>query len=95
VLRIGPHSRATVSVSVTALAAGLVPLRTTLTTPDGTVVGQGADVMVRVTPTGNWVYAVLGGLGALVLGLGIVRTVRRRPGRDDLTPDTHPVEASG
>lgn len=96
VLRIGPHSRATVSVSVTALAAGLVPLRTTLTTPDGTVVGQGADVMVRVTPTGNWVYAALGGLAALVLALGIVRTVRRRPGRDDHpTPDTHPVEASG
>ena len=95
-LRIGPHSRATVSVGVTALAAGLVPLRTTLTTPDGTVVGQGADVMVRVTPTGNWVYAVLGGLAALVLGLGIVRTVRRRPGRTDHpVPDTHPVEASG
>jgi hypothetical protein len=96
VLRIGPHSRATVSVSVTALAAGLVPLRTTLTTPDGTVVGQGADVMVRVTPTGNWVYAVLGGIAALVLALGIVRTVRRRPARDDHpTPDMHPVEASG
>ena len=96
VLRIGPHSRATVSVSVTALAAGLVPLRTTLTTPDGTVVGQGADVMVRVTPTGNWVYAVLGGIAALVLALGIVRTVRRRPARDDhTTPDMHPVEASG
>ena len=96
VLRIGPHSRATVSVSVTALAAGLVPLRTTLTTPDGTVVGQGADVMVRVTPTGKWVYAALGGIAALILALGIVRTVRRRPDRDDHpVPDTHPVEASG
>ena len=81
ILRIGPHSRATVNVSVTALAAGVVPLRTTLTTPDGTVVGQGADVMVRVTPTGNWVYLVLGGVAALVLVLGIVRTVRRRPSR--------------
>ena len=62
VLRIGPKSRATVTVRVTALAAGLVPLRTTLTTPDGTVIGQGADVQVRVTPTGNWVYWGLGGL---------------------------------
>ena len=74
VLRIGPHSRATVSVSVTALAAGLVPLRTTLTTPDGTVVGQGADVQVRVTPTGNWVYWGLGGIAGAILLLGIVRT---------------------
>jgi hypothetical protein len=80
VLRIGPKSRATVSVSVTALAAGAVPLRTTLTTPDGTVIGQGADVQVRVTPTGNWVYGGLAAVGGLILLLGIVRTVRRRPG---------------
>jgi hypothetical protein len=80
ILRIGPKSKATVSVRVTALAAGSVPLRTTLTTPDGTVIGQGADVQVRVTPTGNWVYWGLAGVGGLVLVLGIVRTVRRRPG---------------
>lgn len=79
VLRIGPRSRATVSVSVTALAAGPVPLRTTLTTPDGTVIGQGADVQVRVTPTGNWIYWGLGGVAVLILVLGIVRTVRSRP----------------
>jgi hypothetical protein len=80
ILRIGPKSKATVSVRVTALAAGLVPLRTTLTTPDGTVIGQGADVQVRVTPTGNWIYWGLAAVGGLVLLLGIVRTVRRRPG---------------
>lgn len=80
VLRIGPKSRATVFVGVTALAAGSVPLRTTLTTPDGTVIGQGADVQVRVTPTGNWVYWGLAAVGGLILLLGIVRTVRRRPG---------------
>ena len=80
ILRIGPKSKATVSVRVTALAAGSVPLRTTLTTPDGTVIGQGADVRVRVTPTDNWVYGGLAGVGGLVLLLGIVRTVRRRPG---------------
>jgi hypothetical protein len=79
ILRIGPHSRATVNVSVTALAAGLVPLRTTLTTPDGTVIGQGADVQVRVTPTGDWVYGVLGGVAAAILALGIVRSFRRKP----------------
>lgn len=80
-LRIGPHSKATVSVSVTALAAGPVPLSTTLTTPDGTVIGQGADVQVRVTPTGDWVYWVLGSVAGLILVLGLVRTFRNRPRR--------------
>ena len=87
VLRIGPKSRATVTVSVTALAAGPVPLRTTLTTPDGTVIGQGADVQVRVTPTGNWIYWGLGGLAGAILLLGIVRTVRRRPRAPDRDAD--------
>jgi hypothetical protein len=86
ILRIGPKSKATVSVRVTALAAGLVPLRTTLTTPDGTVIGQGADVQVRVTPTGNWIYWGLAAVGGLVLLLGIVRTVRRRPGTGTALP---------
>jgi hypothetical protein len=81
VMRIGPKSRATVSVRVTALAAGLVPLRTTLTTPDGTVIGQGANVMVHVTPTGDWVYWGLGGLAVVVLLVGLVRSFRHRPSR--------------
>ena len=68
------------TVRVTALAAGPVPLRTTLTTPDGTVIGQGADVQVRVTPTGHWIYWGLGGVAGAILLLGIVRTFRRRPG---------------
>jgi hypothetical protein len=83
VLRIGAQSRATVSVGVTALAAGVVPLRTTLTTPDGTVIGQGADVEVHVTPTGDWVYWSLGGLALVILLLGIVRSFSRRPVSDD------------
>jgi hypothetical protein len=92
VLRIGPRSRAVVNVGVTALAAGPVPLRTTLTTPDGTVVGQGADVQVRVTPTGDWVYWVLGGFAGLILLLGLVRTFRHRPARRVATA---PVTTAG
>jgi hypothetical protein len=100
VLRIGPRSRATVTVRVTALAAGPVPLRTTLTTPDGTVIGQGADVQVRVTPTGHWIYWALGGVAVVILLLGIVRTVRSRPasrarkaaaGSDSSTAPTSPT----
>ena len=88
VLHIGPRSRATVSLRVTALAAGLVPLQTTLTTPDGTVVGQGANVQVRVTPTGDWIYWALGGLAGAILLLGIWRSARRRPrGRGHEGPD--------
>ncbi|MGZ4631013.1 DUF6049 family protein [Oryzihumus sp.] len=83
VLRIGAQSRATVNIGVTALAAGVVPLRTTLTTPDGTVIGQGADVQVHVTPTGGWVYWSLGGLALVILLLGIVRSFSRRPVSDD------------
>ncbi|HEY7720484.1 MAG TPA: DUF6049 family protein [Pedococcus sp.] len=79
VMRIGAKSRATAIVGVTTLAAGSVPLRTTLTTPDGTVIGQGADVVVQVTPTGDWVYWTLGGFAGIILVLGIWRSVRRKP----------------
>ena len=78
-MRIGPNSRATAVVGVTTLAAGLVPIRTTLTTQDGTVIGQGADVVVRVTPTGDWVYWTLGAVAGIILLLGIWRSIRRRP----------------
>jgi uncharacterized protein DUF6049 len=79
VMRIGANSRATAVVSVTTLAAGPVPIRTTLTTPDGTVIGQGANVLVQVTPTGDWVYWTLGGVAGIILVLGIWRSVRRKP----------------
>ena len=79
VMRIGANSRATAVVGVTTLAAGTVPIRTTLTTPDGTVIGQGADVLVQVTPTGDWVYWTLGAIAGIILLLGIWRSVRRKP----------------
>jgi hypothetical protein len=95
VLRIGPKSRTTVNVSVTALAAGLVPLRTILTTPDGTVIGQGADVLVRVTPTGDWIYWGLGGLAGIILLLGVVRSLRRRPSQPRPGDPPHPRQSTG
>jgi hypothetical protein len=85
-LRIGAKSRATVNVEVTAFAAGPVPIRTTLTTPDGTVIGQGADVRVQVTPTGDWVYWVLGALAGVILLLGVWRSLRRRPAQSAALP---------
>jgi uncharacterized membrane protein len=93
VLRIGPKSRATVNVSVTALAAGVVPLKTTLTTPDGTVIGQGADVRVRVTPTGPWVYWALGGVAVVILVIGILRSIRTRASRTSRLGSLPPARA--
>lgn len=84
VLHIGPRSRTTVSVKVTSLAAGLVPLRTTLRAPDGTVIGRGAAVQIKVSPTGDWVYWTLGAIAGTILLLGIWRTLRNaRRHRED------------
>jgi hypothetical protein len=57
----------------------VAPTPTTLTTPDGTVIGEGVDVQVQVTPTGDWVYWTLGGVAGIILVLGIWRSVRRKP----------------
>jgi len=76
-LRIGAKSRTNVKLSVTAIAAGLVPVEAVLTTPNGTSLGQTARVNVRVQPTGTWLYWVLGGLAGIILLLGIYRSLRR------------------
>jgi Family of unknown function (DUF6049) len=76
-LRIGAKSRTNVPLQVTALAAGLVPVKAVLTTPNGTPLGQNARVDVRVQPTSTWIYWALGGLASLVLVLGIFRSLRR------------------
>jgi hypothetical protein len=76
-LRIGAKSRTNVKLSVTAIAAGLVPVEAVLTTPNGTSLGQAARVNVRVQPTGTWLYWVLGGLASIILLLGTYRSLRR------------------
>lgn len=77
-LRIDARSRTTVTVAATALAAGEVPLRATLRTPDGTVIASTSTIVIRVTPTGAWVYWGIGALAALVLAAGLWRGRRRR-----------------
>lgn len=76
-LQIGARSRNQVRVPVRAIAAGLVPVDARLTTANGTRLGPRAQMLVRVQPTGAWIYWVLGAVTALVLVAGIVRTVRR------------------
>lgn len=77
-ITIGPESRATVQFRARAIAAGQVPLVTTLSTPDGTRVGASAETEVRVQPTGAWVYWLLGGVAGAILVLGLVRALRPR-----------------
>jgi len=76
-LRIGAKSRTNVPLRVTAVAAGLVPIKAVLTTPNGTPLGQNAHVDVRVQPTSTWIYWVLGAVAGLILVLGTFRSLRR------------------
>lgn len=80
-MHIGARSRTTVTARVTSLSAGLVPITTTLTGPDGTVLGRGAVLKVQLSPTGDWVYWALGAIAGTILVLGVARSVRRRPRR--------------
>jgi hypothetical protein len=81
VMHIGARSRTTVTARVTSLSAGLVPITTTLTGPDGTILGRGTVLKVQLSPTGDWVYWLLGGIAVVILILGVARSARRRPRR--------------
>ena len=60
--------------------SGRVDVTATLRAPDGTILSEPTAFSVRVSPTADWMYWVLGGLAGLVLVIGVVRTVtRRRP----------------
>jgi hypothetical protein len=76
-LRIGAKSRTNVQIRITAVAAGLVPIKAALTTANGTPLGQNAHVDVRVQPTSTWIYWVLGAVAGLILVLGTYRSLRR------------------
>ncbi len=76
-LSIAPGSRTTVRVSVDAVAAGVVPVSTYLTTATGTRLGTDATVNVRVQPTGGWVVTVGGVLVGLTFVIGLYRTFKR------------------
>lgn len=73
---VGARSRTTQTFRVTALAAGSVPITATLTAPDGTVIRTDAPVRISVTPTGDWMYWVLGSIAGTILVVGIWRGVR-------------------
>lgn len=85
---IGPSSRATVQFVARAVGSGPVPVETTLRTPGGTPLGEPEEHLVRVTPTGVWIYWVLGiGAGAILV-VGLVRAWRPRPARPHPDPES-------
>jgi hypothetical protein len=80
-VEVGADSRTTVGFDAVAIASGRVEVTATLRGPDGTVLGEPTSFSVRVSPTADWIYWVLGGLAGVVIVIGVVRTAtRRRPG---------------
>lgn len=82
-ITIGPESRATVQFRAKAVAAGQVPLHTSLSTPNGTQIGSAEETVVRVQPTGVWIYWLLGGVAGVILVLGLWRALRPAGARRD------------
>ena len=78
VLEVGPGSRSTMAFNAAASASGRATLTATIRAPDGTVLGEPTSFDVRVSPTSEWIFWVLGAVAGIVLVIGIVRTLRRR-----------------
>lgn len=85
---IGPGGRQTVTVQASALAAGQVPVEVAVTTPGGHTVAAPATLHVKVRPTGDSIYWIIGGAAVLLLAAGTWRTVRggRRPSKTPTVP---------
>lgn len=76
-LNLPPHSRASVRISVRALASGQVDLRAQLVASSGAQIGDTEHVKVRVRPTDSWVLTAAGAIAGLVVVVGLVRALRR------------------
>ncbi|GAA4288177.1 DUF6049 family protein [Georgenia daeguensis] len=86
-LTVPAASQATASVPVRALGSGDVNVAVELLTPDGRPVGTPADLRVRARPDWENVgTAVVAGVLAVMLVVGLVRTVRRGRRMDPDTP---------
>lgn len=76
-LSLGTDGRASTTFTARAHAAGQVPLRVVVTTPDGQKVLARGEVTVNARPSEGWWYAGLGIVIALFIGFGAWRTVRQ------------------
>lgn len=91
-LTIGPGGTQTVTVQASALAAGQVPVEVTVTTPGGHRVADPATLHVKVRPTGDSIYWVVGGAAVLLLAAGTWRSVRGGRRSKGATTDTDDPE---
>lgn len=76
---VAARSRRTVTVQASALAPGRVPIRVEVTDPAGRALAEPAELRVRVSPTGGWIYWGVGFVALASVAFGTWRTVRRRP----------------
>ncbi|MBD5831814.1 DUF6049 family protein [Janibacter melonis] len=76
---VAARSRRTVTVQASALAPGRVPIVVEVTDPQGRVIGEPAELRVRVSPTGGWIYWGVALVALASVAFGTWRTVRRRP----------------
>ncbi|MBA4084822.1 MAG: hypothetical protein C0493_07760 [Kytococcus sp.] len=90
---IGPGGRQTVTVQASALAAGQVPVDVGVTTPAGHRLSAPATLHVRVRPTGDSIYWLVGGAAVLLLAAGTWRSVRG--GRRSPTATARTTEPEG
>ena len=49
---------------------------------DGTALSEPSTFEVRVSPTAEWIYWVLGALAGVVIVIGVIRTAMRRHPKD-------------
>jgi hypothetical protein len=91
-IRIGAESKTSVKVTVRAVAAGQADIRAFLTTADGTPIGQPAIIPVAANPLDSTFYWVGGVIAALVLVLGVARSLLRGTSRIAEIDDAHTLE---
>lgn len=89
------NSQATVTVNVEAYGSGTVPVVARLATPSGAPLGQPATVSMNVRPTGVGVFVGIAAVLALVVVLGLIRSVRRQPTRAERDLGYHPATEPG
>ncbi len=81
-VRIPANGTQVTSIPVRGLGSGDTSVRVRLLGPDGTQLGPASEIDVAVRADWEtWGTAAVGGLAALVLVVGVVRTIRRQPTR--------------
>lgn len=94
---LGASSRGLVRPLLAAAGSGAVAVDVLVETANGVRLGKPpvrqANLEVNVRPTASWIYWVLGGVAALILLLGVIRSIRRGPRGAE--QDVEPARSTG